>query len=65
MKYFKPIFLLFIFSFPLVSAQFAEQRKNFETYQGYFDFYYDEKTDKIYLEVDALGENVLVRQFIE
>ena len=59
MKYFKPIFLLSVFSFSLVFAQFAEQRKDFETYHGYFDFYYDEKTDKMYLEVDALEKMFL------
>ena len=43
----------------LASAQFTENSKDFKKYMGYFDFQYDEKTDKIYLEVDDLEKEFL------
>lgn len=33
--------------------------KTVETYKGYFNFYYDESEDKIYLEVDKLDQEFL------
>ena len=55
---------LFIIAFLLcitntITAQFAEKSKDFKKYEGYFDFQYDEKTDKFYLEVDKLEQEFL------
>lgn len=40
-------------------GQFAEKSKDFQKFTGFFDFQYDVKTDKIYLEIDALEKEVL------
>jgi len=42
-----------------INAQFAEKSKNFKKFDGYFDFQYDEKTDKFYLEVTDLEKEFL------
>jgi len=34
-------------------------KKNLKVYKGFFDFYYEESTDKIYMSVDRLDENFL------
>ncbi len=34
-------------------------KKGFTKYEGYFDFYYDANTDKIYLQVDKLNDEFL------
>ena len=33
--------------------------KDFQKFNGYFNFYYDDKTDKIYLQVDDLDKDFL------
>lgn len=42
-----------------VTAQFSEKSTNFKKYSGYFNFQYDEKTDRFYLEVDELNKEFL------
>lgn len=46
-------------SFNMISAQFSEKKKDFVKYEGFYDFYYDEANDKIYLEVDDLDKEFL------
>ena len=48
----------FIFSINItahITAQSFEKTKNYRSYNGYFNFYYDTSEDKIYLEVDKLN----------
>lgn len=60
MKKALPLFLtLTLFCAAFVSAQFSEKKKNFEKYEGFFDFYYDEGNDKIFLEVKDLEKEFL------
>lgn len=54
----KLLSLFFIINFSTF-AQFAEKSKNFQNFEGYFDFLYDVKTDKIYLEVTDLNTEFL------
>ncbi len=59
----KNYYLLFVgialLSFTTISAQFTDKKKDFDKYEGLFDFYYDESTDKVYLEVDELNKEFL------
>lgn len=57
-KYFFSFLLLF-FVVVVAKAQFNEKSKDFKRFQGYFDFLYDEKSDKIYLEVSKLNQEFL------
>jgi len=41
------------------SAQSFEVVKNFQKFNGYFNFYYDDGTDKVYLQVDDLEKDFL------
>ena len=41
------------------NAQFAEKSKDFQKFTGLFDFYYDDKNDKMYMEVNDLEVNFL------
>ncbi len=52
-------FLLLLFTFASVLGQFSDKKKDFKKFKGFFDFYYDAKTDKVYLEVDALEKEFL------
>lgn len=40
-------------------SQFFKDNKNVQKFDGYFTFYYDESKDKLYLEVDKIGEEFL------
>ena len=51
------LFLLFFIT--TLFGQFAEKSKNFQKFNGFFDFQYEEKTDKIYLEVTELEKEFL------
>lgn len=51
--------LIALLSFQTITAQFSEKKKDFKIYQGLFDFYYDAKTDKVFLEVDKLNKEFL------
>ncbi len=42
-----------------VFSQFDEKSKDFQTFNGFFNFKYDENSDKIYLEVAKLNEEFL------
>src|SRR5690606_34837021 len=44
---------------PVVTGSISDFIKNLKSYPGYFNFYYDEKNDKIYLEIDKLGTEFL------
>lgn len=40
-------------------AQFAEKSKDFQKFNGFFNFQYDDKNDKVYLEVNELEKEFL------
>lgn len=50
--------LSFCFVFTL-NCQSFEKTKDFQKFNGYFNFYYDDNTDKIYLQVDDLDKEFL------
>ena len=53
---------VFLFCFVCICFQFQAQilnKKDLKIYEGYFDFYYEESTDKIYLEVEKLNKEFL------
>ena len=41
------------------NAQFAEKSKDFQKFKGLFDFYHDDKNDKMYMEVSNLEKDFL------
>ena len=51
-------FLLLSFSIQ-GSAQFFKNTKSITKFEGYFTFYYDESSDKIFLEVENLDQEFL------
>ena len=53
------ILLLFGICFGFQSEAQILENKNLKPYTGYFDFYYEESTDKIYLKVEKLNEEFL------
>ncbi|PCJ94130.1 MAG: peptidase [Flavobacteriaceae bacterium] len=57
----RKVIVLFITVFTCYSlqSQFMEKSKEYLKHEGYFDFYYDEGEDKIFLEVDALNADFL------
>ncbi len=55
----KLLLILSFFPLSFLAAQFAEKSKDFQKFNGYFNFQYDEKTDKIYLEVEELEKEFL------
>ena len=40
-------------------SQFLEDKKNVTKFTGYFDFYYDESSDKLFLQIDNLDKEFL------
>lgn len=63
MRTFLSILLLLITS--LISAQnfkTLEDKKSLNKYEGFFDFWYEEDSDKIYLQVDKLDQDFLYVQ---
>ncbi len=58
MKVFFSIFLFFSILFS-ANAQFLDKKENLKKYDGFFNFYYSEKDDEIYLEVDKLDSEFL------
>jgi hypothetical protein len=42
-----------------ITAQFSEKSKNSQKFNGYFNFYHDQNSDKIYLEVEDLNTEFL------
>jgi hypothetical protein len=53
------LLLIGLLTYQLTSAQFSENKSDYKKYEGLFDFYYDEKNDKIFLEVDKLDHEFL------
>jgi len=51
--------LLFFFGTFLSLAQYAEKNKDFQKFNGLFNFQYDDKNDKVYLEVNELEKEFL------
>jgi len=41
------------------NAQFSDKSKDFQKFTGLFDFYHDDKTDKMYMEVSELEKDFL------
>lgn len=56
-------YLFYLLSIVLVSnflnAQSFEKTKDYQKFNGFFNFYYDDATDKIFLEVDELEKEFL------
>lgn len=59
MKNYFYTFFLSLFYCSLINAQFTEKSKAFQKHEGFYDFYYDAASDKIYLEIDALEKPFL------
>ncbi len=53
------LFLTILSLSQLVNAQFSEKSKDFKKFNGLFNFLYDEKNDKVYLEVTDLNKEFL------
>lgn len=53
------LFYLLVFSFQFGFSQFFEDNKDVTAYKGYFNFYYDDSQDKVYLQVDKLEKEFL------
>jgi hypothetical protein len=51
--------LIFCLLLNVVHGQFFKDNKNVTKYNGYLNFYYDESSDKIYLEIDKLDHEFL------
>ncbi len=58
MKKTTAFFILFIVSFNVFS-QFFTDKKGITKYEGYIPFYYDENTDKLFLEITTLNTDFL------
>jgi hypothetical protein len=55
-----PFLLLFLFCCPFAKAQsILSKTLGLAKYNGYFNFYWDEKAGKIYLEIDKLNQEFL------
>jgi len=63
MRYFLSILLAFSISMS-INAQFLEKKEGLKSYDGFFDFHYDENEDEIYLEVESLNTAFLYTQFL-
>ncbi|MFD2587179.1 zinc-dependent metalloprotease [Croceitalea marina] len=48
-----------VFSISSALAQSFDKTKNFQKFNGYFNFYYDDGNDKMYLQVDDLEKEFL------
>ncbi len=59
MKHYLHLTFFIVFTTTFSNAQFAEKSKDFQKFNGYFNFEYDDKTDKIYLEVEDLEKEFL------
>ncbi|NAS30111.1 DUF5117 domain-containing protein [Flavobacteriaceae bacterium R38] len=55
----KVVLLISILSSFIIHAQFLEKKEGLKKYEGFFDFHYDQKEDKIYLEVSDLEKEFL------
>nr|WP_299172822.1 zinc-dependent metalloprotease [uncultured Allomuricauda sp.] len=59
MKKYTFYLLAFLFVSHFSNAQNFEKTKNFQKFNGYFNFYYDDATDKVFLEVNELEKDFL------
>ena len=50
--------LIFLLACLQLNAQILN-KKDLKSYEGFFDFYYEESTDKIFLKVEKLNEEFL------
>jgi len=55
----KTLALLIVMGSTFVSAQFLAQKKNLQKFEGFFNAYYNEDTDELYLEVNHLDAEFL------
>ncbi|HSI69597.1 MAG TPA: DUF5118 domain-containing protein, partial [Gillisia sp.] len=56
------VFYTIVLTFSIImsaQSQFLENKEDLVKQEGYFNFYYSEKDDEIYLEVDRLNEDFL------
>ncbi|MEM8999635.1 MAG: zinc-dependent metalloprotease [Bacteroidota bacterium] len=53
------ILSVFLLTLGSLFSQTFEKTKNFQKFNGFFNFYYDDLSDKIYLQVDALEREFL------
>ena len=51
--------ILSLFMLQMGHSQFAEKSKDYQKFEGLFTFYYDAKTDKIFMEVPELEKEFL------
>jgi len=51
--------ILLIVSMQPAFSQFFKDSSNVKSYKGYFNFYYDNSTDKLYLDIDKVGTEFL------
>jgi hypothetical protein len=59
MKNSTTLITLFYFICASLGAQTFDKTKDFQKFNGYFNFYYDDSSDKIYLQVDDLEKDFL------
>ncbi|WP_297693423.1 zinc-dependent metalloprotease [uncultured Eudoraea sp.] len=52
-------FILALVIYQFSNAQFTEKSKAFQQYEGFYDFYYDAASDKVYLEINELQKPFL------
>lgn len=57
----KLLFLAFLsIGYQSAFGQFFKDKSNIKTYSGFFTFYYDNDTDKIFLDVDKINQEFLL-----
>ncbi len=59
MKTTVPCFVLFLFASVLGHSQAFEKTKDAQKFEGFFDFFYHQEEDKLYLQVDDLEKDFL------
>lgn len=63
MKHF--IFLLALFSHLTYATTITEKTKDLDKYSGYFDFYSDAKTGKVYLQINEFNQDFLYINYLQ
>ncbi|MDO1514400.1 zinc-dependent metalloprotease [Maribacter confluentis] len=58
-KNYLPLFILLLVTTNVMLGQFSDKKNDLKKYDGFFDFFYEEKTDKIFLEVKELNKEFL------
>ncbi len=53
------LFFIALLFFQIGFSQFFKDQKNSTKHKGFISFYYDESTDKIYLEIDKINQEFL------